>query len=85
MTEIKDNDGNYNYLRGIESLWYPQYYRTTRELKGIFWAQLCGNAESGYYVVINRGLADEDVDDSIVTKGGSVWEHPIHYPVYFGP
>ena len=85
MTEIKDNDGNYNYLRGIESLWYPQYYSTTRELKGIFWAQLCGNAESGYYVVINRGLADEDVDDSIVIKGGSVWKHPIHYPVYFVP
>jgi len=84
MTEIIDNDGTYHYLRGIEPLAYPQYVQTTMDLEGIFWAQLCGDAESGYYVLIRRALAYE-VDDSIVIRGQSVWEPPIYYPVYFGP
>ena len=68
-----------NYLG---SYYGYQWYRTTRDYTGIFWARLYKDPANGDYVVIWRGLASEELD-SLLTRGGPLYAPELKIPVYY--
>lgn len=62
--------------------YHNQWYETAYEHSGIFWYQLYGDEQNGYYIVLKRGLVRVE-DDSITAKGGDVWTPELRIPVYF--
>ena len=86
LTEIRGSKGSYHYLSYVLSRkwslhWYPQYVETEKNLYGIFWAELQGSKEEGYYLVTKRGLVDKETAD--LMNRGEVWSPELRIPVYF--
>jgi hypothetical protein len=60
--------------------WYPQYYETEENMKGIFWTEKRYDIKNGHHVVIRRAL----VDGTGKFNGSSqVWSPELRIPVYF--